>query len=64
MGIVLGVAAFVVVLFSLTFASAFIADITGAFRLLFVQNPYRRAFRVLRWLLAAAAATVAVLAIE
>jgi len=51
-----GVAVFGLALFALTYSSAFVADVTGFFRLLFIQKPYRQAFRLVRWLIAAIAA--------
>ncbi len=60
--IAIGVVVFGVTLLALTYSSAFVADITGSFRLLFIQRPYQQLFRLFRWLLAAAA-TVGILAI-
>lgn len=54
--IVVAVAVFGVTLFALTYSSALVADVTGCFRLLFIQRPHRQVFRLLRWLIAAAAA--------
>jgi hypothetical protein len=54
--IVTGVVVFGVSLFALTYSTAFVADVTGYFRLLFIQRPYQQVFRLVRWLLAAAAA--------
>jgi hypothetical protein len=62
--IVAGIAVFAVALFALTYTSAFVADITGTFRLLFIQKPYRQLFRLARWLLAGAVAIGIVAAIE
>ena len=60
--IAIGVAVFGVALFTLTYTSAFVADVTGQFRLLFIQKPYRGMFRLVRWLIAALA-TLGVLAV-
>lgn len=60
--IAIGIAVFGLSLFALTYSSAFVADITGYFRLLFIQKPYRQAFRLVRWLIAAFA-TLGVLAV-
>lgn len=60
--IAIGIAVFGLALFALTYSSAFVADITGFFRLLFIQKPYRQAFRLVRWLIAALA-TLGVLAV-
>ena len=49
---------------SLTYASAFVADITGHFRTLFIQKPYRQAFRLVRWLVAGLAAIGLIAVIE
>jgi hypothetical protein len=49
---------------ALTYSTAFVADVTGYFRLLFIQRPYRQAFRLLRWLVAAVAAVSVLGAIE
>lgn len=59
-----GIAVFGILLLVLTYTSAFFADITGLFRLLFIQKPYRQLFRLLRWLLAGAVAIGIVAAIE
>lgn len=59
--IALGIAVFALTLLSLTYTCAYVADITGAFRLLFIQKPHSQIFRLVRWLLAGAA-TVGVLA--
>ena len=64
MEIAAGIGIFGVLLLVLTYTSAFVADITGAFRLLFIQKPYRQLFRLLRWLLAGAVAIGIVTAIE
>ena len=60
--IAIGIAVFGIALFALTYSTAFVADITGLFRLLFIQKPYRRVFRLVRWLIAALAA-IGVLAV-
>ena len=60
--IVIGVVVFGATLFALTYSSAFVADVTGYFRLLFIQRPYQQVFRLVRWLLAAAA-TIGVLTV-
>ena len=60
----IGVAVFGVVLLALTFSTALVADLTGYFRLLFVQRPYQQQFRLLRWLVAAVAALGVITAIE
>jgi hypothetical protein len=62
--IALGVVVFAATLLLITYASAFVADITGAFRLLFIQRPYRQLFRLVRWLLAGLAAAGVLAAIE
>ena len=53
--IAIGIAVFGIALFTLTYSTAFVADITGQFRLLFIQKPYRGLFRLARWLIAALA---------
>jgi len=58
----LGLIVFGATLLALTYSTAFVADVTGHFRLLFIQRPYRQVFRLVRWLLAAAA-TMGVLAV-
>lgn len=62
--IVLGLIAFVLLLGTITYSSAFVADITGKFRLLFIQKPHAQAFRLLRWLIAGAATLGLFAAIE
>lgn len=62
--IAIAVAVFAAALLTLTYTTALIADLTGMFRLLFIERPYRQAFRILRWLLAAVAAAMVVVAIE
>jgi len=62
--IAMGVMVFGVALLALTYSTAFVADVTGYFRLLFIQRPYRQAFRLLRWLVAAVAAVSVLGAIE
>ena len=62
--IAIGAAVFGLALPVLTYASAFVADITGCFRLLFIQKPYRGLFRLVRWLLAALVAVGILAAIE
>jgi hypothetical protein len=64
MEIGLGLVVFALVLLVITYASAFVADVTGMFRVLFIQKPYRQAFRLVRWLLAAVAAAGVFAAIE
>ena len=59
-----GIVLFGVVLLVLTYTSAFVADITGLFRLLFIQKPYRQLFRLVRWLVAGTVAIGVVAAIE
>ena len=59
-----GLIVFVLCLAVLTFSTAWLADVTGLFRLLFIARPTRLAFRVLRWLVAGAAAVAVVAAIE
>ena len=44
--IVIGVVVFGATLFALTYSSAFVADVTGYFRLLFIQRPYQQVFRL------------------
>ncbi len=56
MEIAIGIVAFAIALFALTYSTAFVADVTGHFRLLFIQRPYQQLFRAVRWLLAGAAA--------
>lgn len=60
--IAIGVVVFGVLLLALTYSTALVADITGHFRLLFIQRPYQQLFRLFRWLVAAAA-TLGVLAV-
>lgn len=62
--IAIGIAVFALVLLGLTYVCAYIADITGAFRLLFIQKPHAQAFRLVRWLLAGAATAGVLAAIE
>ena len=62
--IAFGVLVFGVSLFAVTYSTAFVADVTGNFRLLFIQGPYRNAFRLLRYLLACAAALGVLAVIE
>jgi hypothetical protein len=62
--IAIGVGVFAAALLLLTYASALVADRTGAFPLLFIQKPYRQLFRLVRWLLAGAAAVGVLAAIE
>jgi hypothetical protein len=64
LAIVTALATFALALMALTYASAFVADITGSFRLLFIQKPYRQAFRAVRWLVAGAAAVSVLVAME
>lgn len=40
---------FVVGLLVLTYASAWLADLTGTFKTLYVKRPYRQLFQVVRW---------------
>jgi hypothetical protein len=64
MQIAAGIALFGILLLVLTYASALVADVTGMFRLLFIQKPYRQLFRLVRWLVAGAVAIGIVAAIE
>lgn len=47
--IVLLLATFVVALTVFTFAAAWVADVTGMFRTLYIKRPYRQMFRATRW---------------
>lgn len=49
LAILAGLLLFVLSLVFITYASAWVADVTGHFRTLFVRQPYSRAFRVARW---------------
>jgi hypothetical protein len=51
-GLIAGLVLFAVTLIVITYSSAWIADVTGHFRTLFVRQPHSRAFRVARWLIA------------
>ena len=62
--IAIGIGVFTGALLLLTYTSAFVADRTGTFRLLFILSPYWQLFRLFRWLLAGAAALGVVAAIE
>lgn len=62
--IAIGICVFAGALFLLTYTSALVADISGTFRLLFIQRPHRQIFRLVRWLLAGAAAVGVMAAIE
>ena len=62
--IAVGVVVFGLALLALTYSSAFVADVTGSFRLLFIQRPYRQAFRLARWAIAAVAALGVLAVIE
>jgi hypothetical protein len=50
------IVAFVVALGTITYATAFVADITGTFRLLFIDRRFKGVCQALRWLMAAALA--------
>lgn len=47
--VLIGLVLFAVTLMVITYSSAWIADVTGQFRTLFVRQPYSRVFRVARW---------------
>ena len=59
-----GVAVFCIVLPLLTFFTAWAADVTGLFRVLFIHKPTRLVFRILRWALALAAAVAIAMAVQ
>jgi hypothetical protein len=56
-----GLAAFCVTLPILTLASAWLADVTGQFRPLFISKPGSLIFRILRWCTALLLAVVTAL---
>lgn len=56
----LGLVLFALTLLLLTYSSAWIADVTGHFRTLFVRQPYSLAFRIVRWVVAGAVTAAAV----
>jgi hypothetical protein len=45
----IGAIVFTASLVIITYASAWLADVTGVFRLLFIKRPYSQAFRLARW---------------
>jgi hypothetical protein len=51
--VIVGLLLFAVTLIVITYSSAWVADVTGHFRTLFVRQPLSRAFRAARWLVAA-----------
>lgn len=50
--LVVGLVLFALTLLVVTFSSAWVADVTGHFRTLFVLQPHSRAFRIVRWVIA------------
>lgn len=54
---------FVLALAGLTFVTAYVADVTGHFRTLFVTSPCRQIFCVCRWVAAMILALLALLTI-
>lgn len=59
-----GLLVFLIVLPLLTFSTAWAADATGLFRVLFIHKPTRLAFRLLRWAIAIAAAIAVAMAVQ
>jgi hypothetical protein len=52
MALIVGLVLFALTLIVITYSSAWVADVTGHFRTLFVRQPHSRAFRVARWIIA------------
>lgn len=62
--IAIAMVVFGMALLALTYSTALVADVTGHFRLLFIQRPHQQVFRAVRWLVAATAAFGVLAAIE
>jgi hypothetical protein len=62
--IFLSIVVFVVALGTITYATALVADMTGTFRLLFIDRRFKGFCQALRWLLAVALAGLFLLSVD